>query len=122
MQNLSDYIKIYDDILDKETCDSIIARYEKSVEHEKVSSEIYKFEQLNITKLEPWQDISQMFAGLSYSGATAYFNDVEVPIIPQLQGFEEIRIKRYRPNENERFDLHVDVGDRIVRSHWDDIF
>lgn len=111
MLYLTDYIKVYDDILDKETCDSIIARYESSLEHETVESEIYKFEQLNITKLEPWQDISQMFAGLSYSGATSYFNDVQVPIVPQLQGFEEIRIKRYRPNENERFDLHVDVGD-----------
>lgn len=111
MHNLQDYIKVYDDILDKETCDSIIAKYEQSVEHEKVSSDIYKFEQLNIIKLDEWKDISEMLAGLSYSAATAYFNDIEVPIIPQLEGFEEIRIKRYRPGENERFDVHVDVGD-----------
>lgn len=122
MQSLQDYIKVYDDILDKETCDLIIEKYEKSVEHEKVSSDIYRFEQLNITKLDEWKDISEMFAGLSYSAASAYFNDVEVPIVPQLEGFEEIRIKRYRPCEHERFDVHVDVGDHRTSKRFLVIF
>jgi hypothetical protein len=110
MQNLQDYIKVYDDILDKETCENIIERFEKS-QLDPVETDIYKFNQLNITQKDDWKDIAEMFSGLSYSAAVAYFNDVGIPIVPQLQGFEEIRIKRYRPDEKERFDLHVDVGD-----------
>jgi hypothetical protein len=111
VQNLQDYIKVYDDILDKETCANIITKFENESTYESVKSEIYKFDQLNITQKENWKDDSEMFSGLAYSAAVAYFNEIEVPVIPQLQGFEEIRIKRYRPSEDERFDLHVDVGD-----------
>jgi hypothetical protein len=111
MQNLSDYIKVYDDIISREDCDKMIAKYEKAIEHETVSSEIYKFEQLNIASNDNWKEESEMMSNLSYSGAVAYFNELNLPVVPQLHGFEEIRIKKYRPNENERFDTHVDVGD-----------
>jgi len=111
MQNLSDYVKVYDDILSKDDCDKIISLYEKSVEHERVSSPIYNFEQLNIADKEEWADANELISNMSYSGAVAYFNDIQLPIVPDLKGFEQIRIKKYRPNENERFDLHVDVGD-----------
>ena len=111
MQNLSDYIKVYDDIISREDCDKMIAKYEKAVEHERVQSEIYQFEQLNIASNDNWKEESEMVSNLSYSGAVAYFNELNLPVVPQLQGFEEIRIKKYRPDENERFDVHVDVGD-----------
>lgn len=122
MQTLQDYIKVYDDILDKETCDNIIKKFEASEQLTKVESDIYKFHQLNITQSEDWKEISEMLAGLSYSAATAYFNDVEVPVVPQLEGFEEIRIKRYQPGENERFDVHVDAGDQRTSKRFLVIF
>lgn len=122
MHNLQDYIKVYDDILDKEACDNIIAKFEISEQLAKVESDIYKFHQLNITQKEDWKDTSEMLASLSYSAATAYFNDIEVPVVPQLEGFEEIRIKRYQPGENERFDVHVDVGDQRTSKRFLVIF
>lgn len=111
MNELKDYVRVYDDILTKEECDNIIARFDKDNTLESVESPLFKFTQLNVNKTPGWEDIADMYAKLAFSGAMQYFNDVEVPIVPQLEGFEEIRIKRYRPDENERFDQHVDVSD-----------
>ena len=111
MKELKDYVRVYDDILTKDECDSIVERFEKEAQLEDVSSSIYKFSQLNVNKMPGWEDVAQMYSNLAFSGSMQYFNDVEVPIVPKLEGFEEIRIKRYRPGEDERFDLHVDVAD-----------
>lgn len=111
MKELKDYVRVYDDILTKEECDSIITRFDKAVELETLDSPIYRFSQLNVNKTPGWEDVAQMYSNLAFSGSMQYFSDVEVPIVPHLEGFEEIRIKRYRPDENERFDLHVDVTD-----------
>lgn len=110
MDNLRDYIQVYDDILDKETCDAIIKRFEEEKLLQTIESEIYKFDQLNVSKADNWKEQNDTLSDLAFSAATAYFNDVNVPLIPELKGFEEIRIKRFRPDQNERFELHVDVN------------
>lgn len=111
LKNLADYIKVYDDILSKEQCDDIIQKFEKADNKEQFDNDLFKFSQLNITQAPGWEDISQEFANDVYSGVLHYFDDLDIPIVPPIEGFEEIRIKKYCPEINDRFDMHVDVND-----------
>lgn len=112
---LDHYIRVYRDSLTPETCTNIIDRFESDTDHHEVIHlpNHRSFTQLNISPLEPWRDIHELIIEQTERCVDAYKDDVRLDsrLWPERYGFEQIRIKRYQPNTDDEFRLHVDVGD-----------
>jgi len=87
------YIKTYDNVLPKDICGKIIDKFEKqSSHHVNTVLELVPIMQTYIEKYK--RD-----------------NDIDEKIWPAKYGFEQIRMKRYLPNDVDEFQFHVDVTD-----------
>lgn len=121
MDNLRDYIKVYDNIIPNEICDTILKNMEQLNLEEVAVDDLCMFKQLSVTDEHTWEDLklgneiysdaSQFFADLTFQGGIAYFEDLQMPLVPGLQGFEGIKIVKYDPTQNDKFDIHSDVPD-----------
>ena len=114
---MDNFIKVYDDAIDKDSCQLLIDKFEKSEhQHEVVRQaerdEAISFKQINlVTHNEDWKSVG--------GGAMEMFQDYVLRYIydckimpkqwPTTYGYEAIRIKRYLNNNYDRFDPHVDV-------------
>jgi hypothetical protein len=107
---LKDYIKTYDDFLDGNSCNQLIEAFNKNSNIEKHDTELYKFEQLNLNASGLGQVAQQICSGLS-TVFTNYFEEVGVSDYIGVQGFEELRIKKYYKNLDYQFKSHIDVAD-----------
>ena len=106
------YIKVYDDVLTKKTCSLLIDRFEKSTK-KKVSDKVRSFTELNISKDDTWANVMKSLFGVLRIHVDKYRLDCPIhPYqFPDKFGFEELRFKRYLPNDKEDFKEHVDVTD-----------
>lgn len=104
MSKLSDYIKVYDDVITKESCDHLISLYHQS-NPEHMKNECYDFHEINMMQSETFKDVSQQFTGLMQGIYHTYSSNLE--FFPKTQYFEEPRIKRYEPNKGV-FNWHTD--------------
>lgn len=104
MSKLSDYIKVYDDVITKETCDYLIRLFnsEKS-EHKKTIA--YDFYETNMMRSKQFLNVGQQFTGLMQGIYSKYSS--EFKFFPKTRYFEEPRMKRYEPNEGV-FKWHTD--------------
>ena len=109
------YIKVYDDVLPKIHCETLIDKFESSKDQQ-VSTDLENhrhFTEININQHIDWKN---MVDGL-YTTLRPYVNkyredcDIKEKQWPDRFGFEEIRFKRYLPNNKDEFKEHVDVGD-----------
>ena len=115
MDNL---IRVYDDVIDEESCQKLIEKFEKSEEHfekvyEKDEEERISFKQLQLIKLKEWESVQQGMLELFQDYIVRYKTDCNIKDKqwPQEYGYEAIRMKRYLNNDFDRFDPHVDVLD-----------
>lgn len=116
MENLRDYIKIYNNILDEEFLDKLLEKIHHE-SFEKVTLEGIQFEQLSLTDKNNWnvqfenEDVSALeaFSSLIYNASVSYFEDVKAPLLPELQGFEGVKIRKFQ--EGYFHKLHLDVND-----------
>lgn len=117
--DLEKYVRVYDNALDVNVCRNIISE-SKKIEWERWDRDGRpQFDQFNVTeKAEvppmsgPWTKIHNEMIVAVRQLSTAYMEDVgcinEWPVSNML---EQLRLKRYQAAENDRFDLHADVGD-----------
>ena len=109
------YIKVYDDVLPEQLCKTLIDKFELNKDqHIKTDLENHRhFTEININEHQDW---SAMVKGL-YSSLKPYIQrykeDCKITKTqwPEQYGFEQIRFKRYLPNNKDEFKSHVDVGD-----------
>lgn len=111
IMNMRDHIKLYDGKLwyNDFVCNELIqlfTKHEEAIEHHDTPG--YKFDQLNLNRIRP--DIAQAFAKMCHELAKFYFRDLNVSEYIPKYGFEEVRMKRYKPNDGN-FKPHVDVVD-----------
>ena len=113
MDNL---IRVYDDVIDKDSCNLLIGKFETNEEqHETVyeedGDEKIAFKQLQMVKFEEWKSIQEGMLEVFQDYIMAYINDCKIAPKqwPQTYGYEAIRMKRYLNNNYDRFDPHVDV-------------
>jgi len=116
--NMDNLIRIYDDVLDKISCEEIIEKFEdfhKRYEtvFQQDGENIISFEQLRINDYDSWNSINTGLLKLFQEHVVKYKIDcrVEPEMWPKKFGFEAIRMKRYLANDYDRFDPHVDVLD-----------
>ena len=109
------YIKVYDDVLSPDLCQSLIDKFELNKDQQ-VSTDLENhrhFTEININQHVDWKS---MVDGL-YTTLRPYVDrykkdcDIKEKQWPDKFGFEQIRFKRYLPNDKDEFKEHVDVGD-----------
>ena len=109
------YIKVYDDVLSPDLCQSLIDKFELNKDQQ-VSTDLENhrhFTEININQHVDWKS---MVDGL-YTTLRPYVDrykkdcDIKDKQWPDQFGFEQIRFKRYLPNDKDEFKEHVDVGD-----------
>ena len=104
MNNLNDYIQVYDNVITKESCDHLISLYNASdAEHKKTIC--YDFHEINMMQSEAFKNVSKQFTGLMQGIYKRYSSQFE--FFPKTNYFEEPRIKRYEPNKGI-FNWHTD--------------
>ena len=113
MDNL---IKVYDDVIDKDSCNTLIGKFETHEEqHETVyqedGDEKIAFKQLQLVKFKEWESVQQGMLELFQDYIVRYKIDCNIKVKqwPAEYGYEAIRMKRYLNNDSDRFDPHVDV-------------
>ena len=111
------YIKIYDDVIDADSCNMLIGKFEAAEEdqYEEVRQverdKAIAFTQINLVNNEDWASVQKGMLEVFQDYIMAYINDCKIAPKqwPQTYGYEAIRIKRYLNNNYDRFDPHVDV-------------
>ena len=111
---LNDFIKVYDDVINKQTCDQLIDMFDNKYkdQHEIHDNDLYKFHQLNFGINEELSAIAQRFAKALVPYYNDYFHSLNLEKFVGVQGFEEVRIKRYLKGTEDQFKTHVDVTDK----------
>ena len=119
VSRLTDYIKVYDDICDKEVCDEIVELFKSQEEHHEYIDRLQRptFTEMNISQRYEARDVAWM--GLQkqvqyyfVESVARYIDEVDLgPDFPAQYAFEEFRIKQYKENSTDEFADHVDVGD-----------
>ena len=115
MDNL---IRIYDDVIDEESCQKLIEKFESFEDrleevYEEDEGEKIAFKQLQLIKFKEWESVQQGMLELFQDYIVRYKIDCNIrnKQWPTEYGYEAIRMKRYLNNDSDRFDLHVDVLD-----------
>lgn len=117
--DLAGYVKVYDGIVSPEKCQEIIDLYEVNKDlHNRIDNEGRpNFTQLNITthaeKDETFVGIQQELVTYFNQSLREYGRDAPVTDFqfPPRYAYEHLRIKKYRNDDEDCFDLHTDVGD-----------
>ena len=111
------YIKIYDDVIDADSCNMLIGKFEMAEEdqYENVRQaerdKAIAFTQINLVNNEDWASVQNGMLQVFQDYIMAYINDCKIQPKqwPETYGYEAIRMKRYQNNNYDRFDPHVDV-------------
>lgn len=108
------YVKVYDDILPKLFCENTIQKFEKNTEIQKsvVFDGHRSFTEINLSQNENvWRQEIDFLTASAQQVITKYKKDVGIEEMswPREYGFEELRMKRYLPNDKDEIQFHVDV-------------
>ena len=113
---MDNYIRTYDSVIDKTSCQLLVDKFEKYYEdqHEDVLVErpgmVIAFKQINIWNYDEWKGLREQLIEAMLYYVDIYKEECNVTDVmwPENFSHEAIRIKRYLPNDFERFDNHVD--------------
>ncbi len=113
---MDNYIRIYEKILPDDFCDSIVSKFEDNKDHHEThNSGPMSFTQIDLGKhSDVWSSEETFVLNNLMSCVSMYKEDCEIIPIQWPRndvGYESLRIKRYLPNDEDRFDDHVDVTD-----------
>ena len=97
---------------DASICDKIIENFESNSSQLQVIRNSGKpdFTQLELKGNEGYElEAANAFADLASKYVSYYENEAKLAIFPKNYQFEGMRVKSYSPENNERFDYHVDA-------------
>ncbi len=109
------YIKVYDNVLPEDQCQALIERFEVNKDQQ-VSTDLKDhrhFTEININQHKNWENVVSALYTTLRPYVDKYKSDCNIKEKqwPDKYGFEQIRFKRYLPNDKDEFKEHVDVGD-----------
>jgi hypothetical protein len=117
MVDIGELIHVYDNALDTDVCDSLIATFDESLENHEVVKGDGKpnFTQFNLTEnSSATKELSKIHNNIIKKVQhyrDVYYEFVDSRVFPSEHAFEQFRIKRYNTGGEDRFDTHVDVAD-----------
>ena len=119
LKYLTDYIKVYDNVIPEETCEQMIKLFSETTDgHEKFEYDGRpNFTQLNITDYadkhteSAWHSFHDLLVQASHKMGVAYMTELGMGHFwPDQNALEQYRMKWYKNDGIDRFDTHVDVG------------
>ena len=109
------YIKTYDNVLPMNLCKTLIDKFEQSQDQwVKTDLEGHRhFTEININQHNDWSNMVTGLYNVLKPYIAKYKEDCKITKTqwPDKFGFEQIRFKKYEPNNKDEFKSHVDVGD-----------
>jgi len=117
MDELNDFIKIYENSLEPDICDYLINVFDPLIDYqERIDNDgVPNFTQINLTKLskesEELNNVHDYIVKKTLEYKKAYYKYIDKRCFPEKNAFEQFRIKRYLNDDNDFFDTHVDVTD-----------
>ena len=106
--NLSDYVRVYDNVLDADACASLIESFDADPRTAQRENQYMYFAENNISRNE-W-DVADLYESvLQYR--ERYLTDLELPAVmmPTEHSYEEMRMRKFRSGIGDHFFPHVDV-------------
>jgi len=115
MNVMNKYIQIYDNVISEKICKDLIYKFELSKDQQ-VTTDLENhrhFTEINLNEHIDWQGFAQGLYTSLKPYIQKYREDCQLTPNqwPEKYGFEQIRFKRYMPNDKDEFKSHVDVGD-----------
>lgn len=108
MTHLAHFVRSYESVLSPEHCEKFIETFEANPQHHTVHEGDYRFAEVNVT--QKWPEIHKAAFNAILPFFNRYADDVGVGVTwPEELAFEELRMKRYLPNDSDEFPPHVDV-------------
>ena len=117
MDELNDFIHIYENALEPNICDFLISLFDQVPDKQERHDNDGKpnFTQFNFTEnRELTPEVDQVHNHVIKNVFTyrdKYYEFVDTRVFPKDHAFEQFRIKKYNPGGEDRFDTHVDVID-----------
>ena len=109
---MDNYLRIYDDMIDEETCQKFIEKFESNKDHHETINHVdgensISFNQLHLVQHDEWKSIQDGMVELFQDVILRYKVDCSIrdKQWPSGCGFESVRIKRYLPNDSDRLIL-----------------
>ena len=116
---------IYNLAMPPEDCEMIIKKFEQVVKYDKTQVDEFKTGRKNFTEIDIdkygdsdfWREPKKKFVAMMEEYKTRFMKNLAIKDIhfPPVIDMEIIRIKKYMPNDEDQFKVHVDV----VRSMGD---
>lgn len=110
--NLSDYIKVYDNSLTPEQCQGFINLFEAEVDYQQQRDHgPYRFTEINAVEAK-W-NLDVLYAQI-IKYKRQYWTECKICYehVNPDHGWEQLRMKRYRPGTGEQFNVHTDSWGR----------
>jgi prolyl 4-hydroxylase len=132
--DLNEYIQVYDYTLSDDVCKHLIRVFNEQDVETLDNNGRPKFQQFNITQWlddntehhDDWKDIGILHNALiesSHYWVQKYMDDVDCRMwFPLRSELEQFRVKKYTAGTDDRFDIHVDVGDHPSAKRFLSIF
>ena len=132
--DLNEYIQVYDYTLSDDVCKHLIRVFNEQDVETLDNNGRPKFQQFNITQWlddntehhDDWKDIGILHNALiesSHYWVQKYMDDVDCRMwFPPRSELEQFRVKKYTAGTDDRFDIHVDVGDHPSAKRFLSIF
>lgn len=109
---MKNYISVYDNVLDKQFCDYLIAKFENNKLIQKSRDDIFKtFHEINFGEESEFTSDQNHIVKSVQPYIQQYTEEHGIKFFPKEIGFEQVRMKKYDINGIDEFREHVDVGD-----------
>ncbi len=111
---MNNYIQIYRNVIAPEYCDELIKKFESNTnQYEKYERGSTSFTQINLNTNQNWTTDAFKLLNIYVKALERYKKDCVITkaMWPEKYAFEQIRLKRYLPNDKDSFDCHVDSAD-----------
>lgn len=110
MATLAHFVRCYPDILGPKHCAKFIDAFEAAADKQTIHQGDFRFAEINVTQDLP--EVHDAAFQHMLPWLNRYAEDVGVGATwPAELAFEELRMKRYLPNDSDEFPPHVDVMD-----------
>jgi prolyl 4-hydroxylase len=115
MDELNDFIHVYENALEANICDFLISLFDQVPDkHERYNNEGKpNFTQFNLTEnRDITSEVNQVHNHIIrkiFEYRDKYYEFTDSRVFPEEHALEQFRIKKYNPGGEDRFDTHVDV-------------
>ena len=108
---MNNYIQIYKNVIDDSYCDELVNKFESNPKQWETHEQgPMSFAQINLNMNKEWNADVYELSKVYTRYLEQYKKDCAVTkeMWPELYSFEQVRLKRYLPNDKDQFGPHVD--------------